>query len=209
MGIAAELAPAALGAASLVATGGADAPLILGLAGAATSAIGQIGAGQAASANAAYQAQIAKNNQLISTQNANYATQAGESQAAATSMKGAAQLANIKASQAANNVDVNSGSALGVQESQSETNTLNTENVMNNALLQAYGYKASAANYGAQAAVDTATAAQAGPAADIGALGSLASSASSIGFKFNGQNGNNGTTVYTGADNPNNMKSGG
>ena len=47
--------------------------------------------------------------------------------------KGAAEGAKVKTAQAANNVDVNIGSAVNVQASERETNVLNTETVLNNA----------------------------------------------------------------------------
>lgn len=124
-----------------------------------------------------YQSQVAANNAKTSEQNAVYAAQAGEQQAAATSLKGAAQDAQIKAGIAANGVDVNTGSALDVQVGERETNKLNAEDVLNNADLQAYGYRTQAANDNAQSQQDV-----------IGAVassaGTLLGSASSIGGKW-------------------------
>ena len=106
---------------------------IAGLGGAAIGAIGTIEGGEATQNMAAYQAQVAKNNQIIANQNAQYANEAGEAQAAATSLKGAAVGGKIKAGEAANNIDVNSGSAVNVQQSQREQAQLDTETVVNNA----------------------------------------------------------------------------
>lgn len=156
----------------------------LGIIGAGISAVGTIEQGQATANAANYSAQVAKNNALIANQNAGYATAAGIQQADTSSRKGAAIGGKIKAAQAANNIDVNTGSAVGVQAGQRETSQLDTETVLNNAELQAYGYRTQATGYTAQAGLDTAQAEQAPIGAAIGATGSLLSNASSIGTKW-------------------------
>jgi hypothetical protein len=158
----------------------------------AVSAYSAYSSGQAQSANAAYQAQVAKNNQTIANQNANYTIQAGQAEATQASLKGRAQSASIKAAQAANGIDVNSGSAEDVQETQRETNTLNTSTVMQNAALRAYGYRTQATNFGAQSGLDTAESDQASAGGDLSALSSLVGGASSVGFKFGGTGTGNG-----------------
>jgi hypothetical protein len=162
----------------------AAAAPVLGLVGAATSAIGTIECGQATANAASYQAQVAQNNAIIAEQNAAYASEAGLASAAATSMKGAAASGKVKATQAASGIDVNTGSAINVQASERETNVLNTETVLNNAELQAYGYRARATSEQAQAGLEKEEAEQATVGADIGATGNLLSSASSIGLKW-------------------------
>lgn len=166
----------------------AFAPLALaaGVIGAGVSAVGAVEQGQATANAANYQAQVAANNATIAQQNAAYATAAGIEQAGATSLKGAANLGRVKTSQAANNVDVNSGSALNVQTSAREQEKLDTETVLNNAELQAYGYRAQATGFTAQSGLEQLTAAQAPIGADIGAAGSLLSNASGLGFKWSG-----------------------
>jgi hypothetical protein len=101
-----------------------------------------IGAGQSAaaqSANAAYAAQVSKNNAIVAEQNADSAIQAGEEQATAASLRSAAQGGRIKAAQAANGVDVNVGSPVDVRASQAEMGQLDTMTTLRNAQLQAYG----------------------------------------------------------------------
>jgi len=161
---------------------------IAGLVGSGISAVGTIEGGEATANAASYQAQVAQNNAIIAEQNAQYASNAGLTQAAATSLKGAAEGAKVKTAQAANNVDVNTGSAVNVQASERETNVLNSETVLNNAELQAYGYRAAATGYKATAGLETEEAEQAPIGAVIGATGNLLSSASSIGVKWGGSN---------------------
>lgn len=164
------------------------------LAGAAVaiSAYSAYSSGQAQSANANYQAQVAANNQKTANQNAEYTIEAGQSEAAQASLKGRAQSASIRAAEAANGVDVNSGSAEDVQETQRETNNLNTSTVMNNAALRAYGYRTQATGFGAQSGLDTAEAGQASTGGDLSALSSLVGGASSVGLKWGGASAGNG-----------------
>lgn len=172
----------------------AAAPVLagLGMAGAGISAIGTI-AGGIANRNAAnYQAAIANNNKIIAIQNAARAEQAGNVQAEATSRKGAAQVAAIKVGQAASGVNVNTGSPVDVQAGQRETNQLDTETVLNNNMLHAYGYRTQATNFEAEENLDKAKADAAVPAAALSATGSLLSNASSTGFKWNGGGGGGG-----------------
>jgi hypothetical protein len=165
---------------------------IASLVGAGVSAGGTVEAGAATSKAASYSATVAQNNALIASQNAKYAEQAGSAQAMATSLKGAAASGRLKAAQAANGVDVNTGSAVRVQQGERETNQLNTETVLNNAELQAYGYRANATSFTAQSGLEEAEAAQAPIGADLGAAGNLLSNASSIGTKWNGGLGGGG-----------------
>lgn len=162
------------------------APLALaaGVIGGGISAAGQLEAG-AASANAAsYRAQVAKNNADIAIQNATYAEQAGQAKGTVQSMKGAAIAGKIKAGQGASGVDVNSGSSVAVQAGQREAEKLDTETVLNNSQLEAYGYRTRATSETAQAGLEQLTAEQAPIGAEIGAAGSLLSSASSLGYKW-------------------------
>jgi len=160
------------------------APLAIG--GAGISAIGAIEQGQATANAASYSAQVARNNATVAEQNAQYSTEAGQARAEASSRKGAASLGKLKASQAASGVDVNSGSAVNVQESERETNKLDTETVLNNAELQAYGYRSQATSFNAQAGLKDEEAKQAPIGAGFAAAGGLLSSASSIGMKWSG-----------------------
>lgn len=167
----------------------AFAPIISGVAGtvgALTSAFGALSTG-AANANAAnYQAQVATNNATIAGQNADYAIASGLQKSQTQSLRGAAQGGRIKASQAANGVDVNSGSALDVQVGAAEASQLDTETVLNNAELAAYGYRSQQTGYEAEAELDKNKAKNDILGSELAAGGSLLGNASSIGFKFGG-----------------------
>lgn len=134
--------------------------------------IGDINEGQAVANEAKYNAQVATNN-------AAYSAAAGQSQAEAESLKNAQVAGRVKAAQAANGVDVNSGSAVDVQESQREAGVVDVQNIENNALLQAYGYKS-------QATLDKQQAKDAIQGSQFSALGDLLGTASSVSGKWSG-----------------------
>lgn len=143
----------------------------------------------AKSSEANYQAQVAANNATIARQNAAYASASGSEQATEESLKGAAVGGRIKASQAANGIDVNSGSAVDVQVSQREASKLDTLNVENNALLQAYGYKVQATNFDAEAKLDKTESSDAWIEGLTGGAGGLLGNASSLSYKWSGLQG--------------------
>lgn len=168
------------------------------VASAVVGAAGSISSGIAAKNAADYQAAVANNNATIAQQNAEYAMKAGYAQAENQSRKGAANLGRIKTAQAASGVDVNSGSALDVQEGQRETNQLDTETVLNNAQLHAYGYRTQATNFEAESKLDTMKGEAAQTASYFKAGGDLLSSASSIGGKWTGSGGGSFTETPMG-----------
>jgi hypothetical protein len=173
--------------------------LALGVAGAATSAGGTLFAGAASSNAAAYASQVAANNAIIARQNAVHAEQAGEAQAQATSLRSAATGGKIKSAQAASGVDVNAGSAVDVQASQRQQGKLDTETVMSNAELQAYGYRTQATNFEAESQLDKAKSGYAMTGAEIGAAGSVLSNASGLGFRWSDANPGTGIGLPTGS----------
>ena len=161
----------------------AAAAPVLGLIGTAVSAGGSVLGGIAAGNAASYQAQVAQNNAQIAKQNANYALQAGQAKQEQAGLKAAEEGGMVKTALAANNVDVNTGSAKDVESGTREKGQLDQETIANNAELQAYGYQTQATGFEAQAGLDQATAAEAPIGAAIGATGSMLSGASAIGFK--------------------------
>jgi hypothetical protein len=169
---------------------------------------GQAFQATAAGEAAAYQAQVATNNATIAGYNASEAEQAGQTQAFVTGQQAAATGGRIKAAQAANGIDVNSGSAVKVQQGAREAGTLNQETVLSNAELQAYGYRTTSTAFTEQAGLETmeaneapiaaglamAGAGYAAAGAEEGAVGSLLANAGGIGFKIS-----SGPGGFTGA----------
>ena len=150
----------------------ATASLVAGLAGGAVSGAGALYGGFSHAAQASYMAEVAK-------RNADYAMQAGQAEAQAVSLKNASRLGKITTQQAAGNVDVNTGSAVKVRASQREVGQLDTETVLNNAALKAWGYRT-------QAALEENVAQEAPIAGGLEATGDMLSAASSVGTKWAG-----------------------
>lgn len=160
------------------------ASLVLGGLGAVTSAVGAIGTGEAQSQAAAYQAQVARNNATIASQNAEYATRAGQEKATEASLQARAQLGGVRAAEAANNIDVNTGTAADVQTGVAEGGELNTQQTVADAALKAYGYRTQATNFVAQSQLEEQQSQSDATAGFITGGGDLLSGASSLGFKW-------------------------
>lgn len=133
-------------------------PATLGAISLASSVIGGgisfIGSMQTAQANASaanYQAQVARNNQIIAQQNADYARQAGQAQVEQEGMKTRAVIGAEAAAQGASGIDLTTGSPSDVRRSTQEVGELNSMNIMQNAELRARGFDIEATNQGAQA----------------------------------------------------------
>jgi len=152
--------------------------------GVGVSAYGAHQQGQAAKKAGAYNAQIAENNRVIAEQNAEYANRAGIAKAEQESLKGRVALGKIKAAQGASGVNIGSPSSTDVQEGAREANVLDVANVIQNAQLQAYGYKSQATNFQAQGQLAMLEGENAASAANTKALGTLLSGAGSVGGSY-------------------------
>lgn len=117
-------------------------------------ALGSIAQGKQQAASDKYNAQVAENNAKIATQNATLAGQEGAANAAIEQQKTRATVGAIKSAQAANNVDVNTRSAVDVRSSAAELGELNAITIRSNAAKQAYGFQTQAASDTAQAQLD-------------------------------------------------------
>ena len=137
---------------------------------------------QAASAN--YQAKVASNNQVIAANNAQAAINAGTQQAQQQLTANDQRVGQIRAALGANNIELNSGSALDIQSDQGRTGALNAYTTQYNAGLQASGFRAQQSNFQAQQSADTAAAGNISAAAPLGVATSLLSSASSFAPKW-------------------------
>lgn len=162
--------------------GAAAVPLAIG--GIGLQALGTLSSGIASSRESTYQAQVAQNNATIARQNAEYSAAAGVAQAENVGLEAANRLGQVKAAQGANNIDVNSGSAKTVQESERESGELSEANTEQNAILQAYGYQTQATGYQAQAGLERYASAQAVPGSVLSAGGSLLSNAPLLPAKY-------------------------
>jgi hypothetical protein len=144
------------------------------------SAFGSLSSGFANKDMYDYQAGIAKLNQQIDLQNAEFARQTGEQQATQFGLKAGAQMGQIKAAQASSGLDVRSGSAAQVQASQRTLNTLDTNVIRSNAAKTAYNYTEQATVAGAQANLYTMAGTDSLIAGAIGAGSSIIGGAASV-----------------------------
>lgn len=118
------------------------------------SALSSISQGQQQAASAKYNAKVQENNAETARQNANLASAKGAANAGREQQKTRATVGAIKASQAANGIDVNTGSTVDVQSSAAELGQLNAITIRGNAARQAYGYQTQEVSDKAQAQLD-------------------------------------------------------
>jgi len=121
--------------------------------GSVASGIGDLVEGFGAGRAADYQAQIARNNASISRANAEQAVRAGQAAALAQGLRTRDIVGRTKAAQAASGIDVNSGSALTVQQSERILGMMDAMTIRANAARAAYGYESQAAGDVARAAM--------------------------------------------------------
>lgn len=158
--------------------------MVASLAGSAFGAAGQYQSGMAASQMYQYQAGIADYNRKIAEQNAEYAVNAGQTQAAQAGMKYRALIGQTRARQGASNIAVGEGSSADVVAGEKEISRIDTANILNNAARVAYGYKVEGQQATMQGQLDTMASAGAARAAPIAAAGSLISGVGSVASKW-------------------------
>lgn len=168
-------------------------PLGLQVVGGLAKAGGSLKGGQANSAAASYQAQVARNNAIALRQMADRTIQGGLVNADVSSMRGAAGVASLKAKQAASGIKINQGSAVDVRAGAAASAKYDAETVLRNADLAAYGYRVRANQEEAQAKLYEMGGEQAKTAGAMGAAGSLLGAASAIPWNWLGGGGEGGT----------------
>jgi hypothetical protein len=138
-----------------------------------------------AQANAAdYNAAVAKNNADLAAQNAETTLQQGDIAQQRDYQEGAQRMGAIRAAMGANDVQLNSGSALALQSDQARTTQQNVQATGYNSLVQAVGLRNQAIDYGSQAGMDTAEATNDTTAGNTRALSSIIGGASSVSGKW-------------------------
>lgn len=161
---------------------------VISLAGSALSGVmGFMGAQQSAAAQAAsanYQAAVARNNQIIAAQNAQQAAATGRARAQQQDLANRQQQGQILAAEGASGVDIGSDTYRNVRSSAAQVGRLSTQNIMQQAQQQAYGYNVQAVSEGAQAQLDTMQAQYAKQAGTIGGFSSLIGGATSFADKW-------------------------
>lgn len=149
-----------------------------------TGFIGSMQQGAAAARAAEYSAAVARNNQIIADQNARYAAAAGEAKAQAQDFKNRSIFGAIEAAQGASGISLDSPTLREVRDSAQQIGRLDTATIMQDALLTSRSYSAQAANFGAEAELDTMRASNARTSGFTSGFGSLLGSASSFADKW-------------------------
>lgn len=131
-----------------------------------------------------YQAGVAKINQDIAKQNADYSLKTGENEAQKSGMASRFQIGGIKTAQGASNLDVNSGSAADVRGSQQDIAQYDESIIRSNAAKRAYGYEVEETQQKAQEGVYKMSADKSIMAGDISAATSILSASTSVASKW-------------------------
>lgn len=151
--------------------------------------LGAFGASTTANANADaynYKAAVANNNAIIAQRNADQATQAGAVGAQVQDLKTKNLVATQLVTQAANGLDVGSGSNVDVRKSAESLGHLDTLTILANAAKNSAGFKAQGANFTAEAVLDTKAAENARTAGTFDIAKSLLGGATSFSDKWVG-----------------------
>ena len=155
---------------------------------AGVGAYGAIAQGEAAKANASYQAQVAANNATIASANANAAIQTGNTQLQAAQEQAAQHQGMIRAVMGAGGVDLNSGSALRNQVGVAEVDQLNEATITSNAARTAWNYRNQGADYSSESQLETQQASNAATAGFMSGFSTLLSGAGSFGKSYSNYN---------------------
>lgn len=153
---------------------------VASIAGTAMSAVGMVQQGQAAKAQANYQAAVMRNNQTL----AEYAAQDAEARGAEAEQQHRQKVAAFKGSQraalAANGLDLTSGSPLDLLSDTAMLGEQDALTIRANAQREAWSARAQGANFGAEAGLLQARGTAAQQAGYMGAGASLLSGASQV-----------------------------
>lgn len=158
--------------------------LISTIAGGAVSAGGALLGAQSQAAMYRYQAGVAQQNAQIAKNNAGYALQSGEQQAAQSGMASRARLGGIVTGQAASGFDVNSGTNTKVQQGQQLIASTDQTIIRSNAAKRAYDFDVGATQAEEQAGAYGSAADNSLLAGTISAAGSIIGTAGSVSGKW-------------------------
>lgn len=163
---------------------GPEVALIATAASGVFGAVGAIQQGQAQAAQAQYLQQVARNNQIISEQNARYQATAAATKAQAEDLKNRDVLGAIAAAQGASGIAFDSPTQTQIRESQEQIGRLTSRTIYDEGLLNARASQQQGAGYGAEAQLAGMRASSASSAGTMSAFTSLLSGASSFSDKW-------------------------
>jgi hypothetical protein len=150
----------------------------------AVGVYGQVQSGAAAAGQARYQAQVAENNRIIAEQQARDAEMRGQMAEDARRQQTRMLIGRQRTALAANGMLVDDGSALDITGDTAAQGEIDALTLRANAAREAYGYRAQGSNFMADAGLQRARSAAAGPAALVGAGATLLSGAGTVGDRW-------------------------
>ena len=183
MGISTAIEAAATYAGSISST------TYIGAASLAATAAGAAAQAAAQRQAATYQAAVAQNNAKLAEANAKYTEGVGDTKVAAKQEQTSQMLGAERAGLAASGIELDSGSALRLQEDTTRLGAIDAGTIRANAARDAYGFRTQGVNFAAARSQDEA-------AGNLDAFSSIISGASSVSAKWNAykQNGTFGST---------------
>lgn len=152
--------------------------------GGGVTAYGQYQSGQAQSSMYNYQSGVAKINQQLKKQDAEYARDVGEVEAQQAGMRTRGAVGSTRAAQGARGIDVNTGSAADIRKSQIDLGQQDERIIRSNAARRAYGFEVEGMNQGVQANIYGMAAKDASSAGMIKSAGTLISTAGTVASKW-------------------------
>lgn len=141
-------------------------------------------AGEAAKAQANYNAAVDRNNAILANRAAADARQRGEVAAATAAQQGNQLIGRQKAILASNGVVVNEGSALDLTSNTAAQNKLDELTIRNNAEREALGFEAQGMNYTSQSGLDLAAGNNAESAANTAAFSTALGGAGTVASRW-------------------------
>lgn len=154
------------------------------IAGGALSAYGAMSSGEANAKAYEYRAGMSRVNAQINQQNSDWALTVGDKKLQSYGMQAAQRAGTIKTTQAASGLDITTGSAKDVQDSQALLTKIDNKTIADNTSRTAYGYRVQANNDLLQAGMDERAASNSRTAGKLSALGSIIGTASSVSSKW-------------------------
>lgn len=151
--------------------------------------LGAFGASGKADAEAAayeYKAGVARNNAILAQRKADESTQEGAQGGQVNDLKTKNLVGTQLVTQAANGLDVNSGTNVTLRESTADLGKLDTLTILHNALKKSAGFKAQASNFESEAELDQMSADNAKEAGKYAVVSSLLGGATSFSDKWAG-----------------------
>lgn len=131
-----------------------------------------------------YKAGVALINKQINEQNARWALDAGDIQAEESGLRSRSEISQTKANQAASGLDVNSGSAVMVRDSQQKVAAFDQNVIRWDAAKTAYGYETKAMTDEAESNLDIMAGKQVRIAGTLGVASSFINTAGTVASKW-------------------------